>query len=445
MRLKHHILLYTFLSVAVLLSIYLVLDYGIQAQRSAQALEDAYAQRVLETQEQLQAIGLKLGKAPVAADARTQVELLAGISRQADSVVSGLSALPLSHIAMSDTLKFCNQLSEYAMVLALSVAAGQPLTEQETAELVSLESQCALLTGQFATARETMVAESLRLTARPGVFYAEAQAARRPLEQVADPDNGMDYPSMIYDGAFSDARHYGSPKALGEGRIDQRQAMEAARAFVGEERVRSVEAAPDSGGALASYGVKLTLNDGVVLNAEVTRQGGKMLWMVPEHAAFEPGWTLEECAEAARDFLLDRGYGEMEANHYQVYDGLAVINFVAVQDGVLLYPDLVKVQVRMDTGEVVGLEANNYLMNHTERTGLSPALSGEQALEKASSRLEAGQARLCVIPYREGERLCYEVPGRYEGREYRVYIDAITGEEAEVLMMVDSVGGRMAA
>ncbi len=445
MRLKHHILLYTFLSVAVLLSIYLALDYGIQAQRSAQALEDAYAQRVLETQEHLQAIGLKLGKAPVAADARTQVELLAGISRQADSVVSGLSALPLSHIAMSDTLKFCNQLSEYAMVLALSVAAGQPLTERETAELVSLESQCALLTGQFATARETMVAESLRLTARPGVFYAEAQAAQRPLEQVADPDNGMDYPSMIYDGAFSDARHYGSPKALGEGRIDQRQAMEAARAFVGEERVRSVEAAPDSGGALASYGVKLTLNDGVVLNAEVTRQGGKMLWMVPEHAAFEPGWTLEECAEAARDFLLDRGYGEMEANHYQVYDGLAVINFVAVQDGVLLYPDLVKVQVRMDTGEVVGLEANNYLMNHTERTGLSPALSGEQALEKASSRLEAGQARLCVIPYREGERLCYEVPGRYEGREYRVYIDAITGEEAEVLMMVDSVGGRMAA
>ena len=445
MRLKHHILLYTFLSVAVLLSIYLALDYGIQAQRSAQALEDAYAQRVLETQEHLQAIGLKLGKAPVAADARTQVELLAGISRQADSVVSGLSALPLSHIAMSDTLKFCNQLSEYAMVLALSVAEGQPLTEQETAELVSLESQCALLTGQFATARETMVAESLRLTAQPGVFYAEAQAAQRPLEQVADPDNGMDYPSMIYDGAFSDARHYGSPKALGEGRIDQRQAMEAARAFVGEERVRSVEAAPDSGGALASYGVKLTLNDGVVLNAEVTRQGGKMLWMVPEHAAFEPGWTLEECAEAARDFLLDRGYGEMEANHYQVYDGLAVINFVAVQDGVLLYPDLVKVQVRMDTGEVVGLEANNYLMNHTERTGLSPALSGEQALEKASSRLEAGQARLCVIPYREGERLCYEVPGRYEGREYRVYIDAITGEEAEVLMMVDSVGGRMAA
>ena len=116
------------------------------------------------------------------------------------------------------------------------------------------------------------MAESLRLTAQPGVFYAEAQAGQRPLEQVADPDNGMDYPSMIYDGAFSDARHYGTPKALGEERIDQIRALEIARAFVGEERVDRVEAAPDSGGTLASYGVTLTLNDGVVLNAEVTRQ-----------------------------------------------------------------------------------------------------------------------------------------------------------------------------
>lgn len=98
---------------------------------------------------------------------------------------------------------------------------ASPLTEQQTTELSALESQCALLLGQFATARETMVAESLRLTAQPGVFYAEAQAGQRPLEQVADPDNGMDYPSMIYDGAFSDARHYGTPKALGEERIDQ--------------------------------------------------------------------------------------------------------------------------------------------------------------------------------------------------------------------------------
>ena len=445
MRTKHHVMLYTFLSLALLTAVFVALSASLEARRVARTLEDSYAQRVLEAQEHLQAIGLKLAKAPVAAGVETQVELLCGVSRQADGVVGGLSALPLSHAAMSDTVKFCNQLSEYAMALALQAASGAGLSADEWRRLSELQSQCALLTGQFATAREEMMAQSLSLGAEGNVFYAQPAQDARPLEQVADGDHGMDYPSMIYDGAFSDARHFGAPKALGEERIDQRQAMEIARTFVGEERVNRTEAAPDGGGTLASYGVMLVLNDGVVLNAEVTRQGGKMLWMVPEHADFEPVLTLEECAGAARDFLLDRGYGEMEDNHYQVYDGLAVINFVAVQDGVLLYPDLVKVQVRMDTGEVVGLEANNYLMNHTLRTGLSPALTAQEALGRVNPRLDAGQARLCVIPFREGERLCYEVPGRYEGREYRVYIDAVTGEEAEVLMMVDSASGRMAA
>ena len=35
----------------------------------------------------------------------------------------------------------------------------------------------------------------------------------------------------------------------------------------------------------------------------------------------------------------------MEASYYQVYDGLAVIHFAALQDGVLLYPDQLKLQI----------------------------------------------------------------------------------------------------
>lgn len=445
MQPKHHIILYTFLGLALVIAIFLTLDYGVRADRSERALEDTYAQHVLETQEHLQAISLKLGKAPVAGDAGTQVELLSGISRQADSVVSGLAALPLSHVAMSDTLKFCNQLSEYTIGLAIQVASGRTLSGTDTARLKTLEDQCTLLLGQFVTARDTMLRESLRLSSAPGVFYSEMQLSARPLEQVADADNGMDYPSMIYDGAFSDARHEGTPKALGDTEISQEQALEIARTFIGEERVSGVAPAPESGGQIPCYGVTVTLTDGTVLNADVTRQGGKLKWIMPEHASFGATMTLEECTEAALRFLTQHGYGEMEANFYQVYDGLAVINFVSVQDGVLLYPDLVKVQIRMDTGELVGLEANNYLMNHTDRSELLPALSEEEALAIVGEKLLIGSIRLCVIPYRETERLCYEINGRYEGNEYNVYIDAVTGEEAEILMMVDSTDGKLAA
>lgn len=445
MQTKHHIILYTFLSLALIVAVFLGFDYGLKAEEAAQVLEDSYVQRVLETQEHLQAIGVKLGKAPVASDARTQVELLTGISRQADGVVTELSALPLSHVAMSETVKFCNQLSEYSMNKALSVASGATLTAGDMEQLRALESQCTLLLGQFVTARDTMLRESLRLAGGKNVFYEEAQLSARPLEQVADTDNGMDYPSMIYDGAFSDARHYGEPKALGNARIDATQAVEIAREYIGPERVKEAVQGTETAGTLASFGVTLTLSDDTVLNAEVTKQGGKLLWIVPEHAEFAASATLEECMEAAKQFLLSRGYGEMEANHYQVYDGLAVINFVAVQEGVLLYPDLVKVQVRMDTGEVVGLEANNYLMNHEQRSELLPALSKDQALARVSDRIGASDARLCVIPYRDTERLCYEIPGAYDNHEYRVYIDAVTGEEVEILMIVNTTDGVMSA
>lgn len=423
--------------------------YGINrsqlAGRMTQRVESSYTQRLLESQEHLQAISLKLGKSPLAADARLQVELLVGVSRQADGVVSGLSALPLSHAAMSDTIKFCNQLSDYALQQALLVASGQPLSEETLNQLFTLRDQCALLSGQLAVAQESMLQNSLRLAQEESVFYAPAQLSDRPLEAVADKDHGMDYPSMVYDGAFSDATHFGTPKALGEGEITPDAALTIARDFVGADRVSQVENAGETAGLLAGYSVTLTLTDGTVLNAEVTRQGGKMLWLMPEHASFEQKLSVEDCAARAAAFLQSRGYGEMEQNHIRVYDGLCVINFVAVQDGVLLYPDLVKVQLRMDTGEVVGLEANNYLINHTRRDNLIPVYSKMQALQQVSPHLNATDARLCLIPHLGEERLCYEVPGEYADNEYRVYIDALTGEEVEILMMMEDAEGQLSA
>ena len=73
----------------------------------------------------------------------------------------------------------------------------------------------------------------MKLAAEGNVFYAPAQADSRPLEMVGDKDHGMDYPSMVYDGAFSDATHFGAPKALREGEITAEEALTIARDFVG--------------------------------------------------------------------------------------------------------------------------------------------------------------------------------------------------------------------
>ena len=441
MNRKHHIILYTLLGLTVLTAALFGVDASIRANQAQQALQDTYIRHMLETQEQLQAISTQLAKAQVAQDARMRVELLSAVSRQADGVVGGLTALPLSHAAMSDTIKFCNQLSEYTLGLALLAASGDAAAEEDLKQLGELRNHCTLLLGRLAVSQQEMA----QLSARGSVFYEDASTDARPLEQVADPDHGMAYPSMIYDGAFSDARRTGTPRGLNATQVDQQMAVEIARSFIDEERVKTAVPGVSAGGVLPCHGVTLTLRDGLVLNAEVTRQGGQMLWIMPENASFSASLTLDECTQKAQSFLQRHGYATMEPSYYQVYDGLAVIHFAALQNGVLLYPDQLKLQIRMDTGEVVGLEANQYLMNHTHRANLKPTLTQEQALERVSSQLAVEGVRLCVIPEGDGERLCYEVKGVYQQQTYMVYIDANTGEEANVLMMVDGAEGPLAA
>ena len=99
----------------------------------------------------------------------------------------------------------------------------------------------------------------------------------------------------------------------------------------------------------------------------------------------------------------------------------------------------------MASGEVVGMESSGYLMNHVKRTELTPILSEDEARKLVSGRLEITASRLCVIPQHQAERLCWEFCGTYEDNEYRVYIDAQTGEEADVLMMIHQDGAEMAA
>ena len=79
---------------------------------------------------------------------------------------------------------------------------------------------------------------------------------------------------------------------------------------------------------------------------------------MPENAEFAQRRGEEECLQNAKVYLADVGFGEMEPCFVQQYDGMVVANFAAVQDGVTLYSDQVKVQVSMDSGRVVGAESS---------------------------------------------------------------------------------------
>ena len=364
-----------------------------------------------------------LSKALVASGPGQHALLLGRVSSLAGAASENLSALPAAYGADESGLKFLGQTADYAQTLAAAAAEGRTLSETDVRQL----SQLMLKSGEL----------------RRHLENGEGFAYDAPSEEQKL--SGIEYPSLLYDGPFSDGVRQGAPRGLSGEEITSEQAVEAGRAFLGAARAQR---ASDMQGPIPCWGVSAE-TDGVTITLQVTRQGGKILWMAPETAGFETKLGMEACVARAREFLESHGFGEMEPSFTQQYDGLAVISFAAVQDGVTLYPDLVKAQVRMDTGEVVGLEANNYWMNHAERENLAPQVDEQQALRAVSGRLTVTGSRLCVIPVDDGlnsgktEKLCWEFAGEWNGSRYFVYIDAETGEEEKVLKVVAGNGGTL--
>ena len=88
------------------------------------------------------------------------------------------------------------------------------------------------------------------------------------------------------------------------------------------------------------------------------------------------------------------------------------------------------------------MPATAYCRNHIDRE-INAVISERAAAER--SGIDYDSVRLCVIPDGETEAVCYEVHGHYDGMEFFVYVDSVTGETVKVLKVVDSGGGRLTA
>lgn len=427
----------------VMLAVLLCLSLGVNA---AQNVQNRRLSARISTQSQREMsdvlaamadIEVNLSKLLIASGAQQSVTLLGETALLAQHVESGLSRLPLRYETASDAMKFAGQIGDYVMTLAGQVSGGGMLSSDDERQLSQMLSACHALGEHLNSISEQIAANPIMVLEQEGIAIGAAEG-----QEAEGGEGSIEYPSLIYDGPFSDGRVPDKALALTGERFTRERARQAAAQYAGTTSERVSDAA-DSGGLFEAFGFSADTDFGR-LSVQVTGQGGHLLWMMPEQAEFAERLGRDECLRAASVWLADSGFGAMEACFVQQYDGMIVANFASVQDGVLLYPDQVKVQVSMDSGTVVGAECTQYLINHTQREELTPGITGEAARQMISERLEITASRLCVIPQNSGERLCWEFAGLFGGVEYRVYIDAETGETAEILCVAQTADGETA-
>lgn len=421
------------------LAVLLCLSLGVNAAQAARGREIS-TQLNMERQRDMTDvvramadIEVNLQKLLIASGVTQSVELLGETALLAQHVETGLSRLPLDAEAASGAMKFAGQMGDYAMTLAAQVSGGAMLTAGDEKQIEDMLTACQGLNTHLLSVGERLYNEPIE--------RADAGTAGWQDEAIAG-DSGIAYPSLIYDGPFSDGRQDGQPKGLTGGRITREQARQAAARFAGTTAERVHDAA-DSGGRFEAFGFTADTDHGYI-SVQITGQGGHLLWMMPEEAEFERRISQEECLRHAKEWLGNMGFGKMAQCFVQEYDGMVVANFVAVQEGVLLYPDQVKVQISMESGAVVGAECSQYWMNHTRRTDLTPKLTKEEAQLALSNRLEVTDAALSVIPTDGGEALCWGFEGTFAAARYYVFVDADTGEPIDILRIEHTQDGEAA-
>ena len=368
-------------------------------------------------------IEVNLQKLLIASGAAQSAQLLGETALLAQHVESGLSRLPMRYEAAQSAMKFAGQMGRYALTLAEQISG--------------MLTACRALNDHLLDVSKQLYTQPVE-----AIGGVDGDAPVSWAEEAIAGDSAIEYPSLIFDGPFSDGRQEGMPRGLTGERATREMAREAAARYTGvtPDLVRD---AADSGGAFEAFGFTADTQQGKV-NVQVTGVGAHLLWMMPETAQYEEKMDRETCIRNAQVYLADMGFGQMEACFVQQYDGMVVANFASLQEGVLLYPDQVKVQISTENGTVVGAECSQYWMNHARREGLVPEIAEEEAKQMLSPRLDAGRGRLCVIPQDGGERLCWGFEGTFAGSRYYAFVDAVTGEAAEILQVANTGDGETA-
>lgn len=406
-----------------------------QAQSYRTAMEGTYAQAYGELTDDLYQLENALSKLLAVNSPAQHVLLLDEVWRLSGSAVSNMSHLPVSHVDTAEMNQFIVRLGDYANALTKKAVHGGVITEADTENIAKLRDSCA----ELAREHEQRLAAGELPTGDGNIYFVSSEE-----KEYKDGDDIAAFPTLIYDGPFSESSERLAPQGVYGAQVEQEEAKTVAEGIAGTGLTFS----GTGDGQIPTYDFSRYDEDGSWAEVSITRQGGLLLYYMASaqgSAEGRPGeGQAEQYRDAARAKLEELGYVGMESTYAQYYGGAAVINFAATQNGVLLYSDLVKVWVDRESGSVCGIDARNYLFSHTERKLDQPAVNEEDARSLLSSALEVQSHAMALIPVTpETEVLCHEFKCTRGEDSYIIYINGTTGEEEQIYKIIDSEDGQL--
>lgn len=417
-------------------------------KRQKQASEDEYNRAMYEMVGYISNVESELAKLQITNTPKMTSTTLASIWKQSNLAKENLEELPSTQNSMSKASKYLSQVSDYSYSLLKKTTQNKKLNDEEYATIAKLYKSSqdlgSIMTDIYNDLNDGRIRwDELKKVSDEKLSQSEEVTTVSNIEKIGK--NFQEYEGLIYDGAFSDHLLNMQPKFLSNNEVTKDQAKENIIKIFKEENIETLEELEDSNGTIDLYNFKLKLkNEPDIKNISMTKKDGKLYLMISDRKVEEEKISMEEAESKGLEFLKSIGIDNVKENYYLKTENFAIINYAALQDKVVLYPDLVKVKVALDTGEICSVEAQGYIFNHTKRNDITPTISIEKARKAINKNLNILSEGVAIIPTEsKSEVLTYEFKGKIDEREFLIYVNAKTGEEEKILLILKTEGGTL--
>ncbi|TCL76367.1 germination protein YpeB [Hydrogenispora ethanolica] len=397
----------------------------------------------------------EMSKGLVAGSFVQSLRSLTNIWREANSSQENLGQLPLTSVELSRTKAVLAKAGAFSFDTAQNrLTQGTALNDEQWKILKQLRDQTRTvsrhllqLRDQFYTNRaQWLEVDRMGTLGAAGIPSATMNNNKVTKAFIMLEDGLRRSPDIQLQGNNLDFTP--KPTGLTGANISSRDAVVTTRRVLGPQwNNATVRYERIIKGNFPSYMISATDRRNPNRNCRVSLsvKGGHLAWLLSNRAVNASRLSLEHCAAQAAQFLARNGYPGMEKVSQQSNGNIALLTMVPLRHQVLYYPEMVKVQVARDNGEILGVDAVAYLTFY-EPEAAQPVLLQKTELQIRdfiSPHLQLERIRRAqVLDEQFNKVFCYEVAGRQENDRYLLYYNAQTGKE-EKIRRVDRNGNEL--
>lgn len=423
----------------------------VQARRRAETLlENKYNRAFYESLQRSKNVEALLSKGLATASPEHMDTLFSDLWYNANSAQENLLQLPLSHNVVARTAKFLTQVGDYAYSITKR-DQGEKFGERDRRTMRELYEKARSVNREMAAVERqatdgrfhwTEVQQGLSRMFTRGSLATADNSFRRVDSQL------QEIPVLIYDGPFSDHIERAEPLGLTGKTVTEAQARDIARRFIDFRgaAVTGIRSAGTVKGKIPAYSFEFRTGERPedVITANVAKKGGHLVYYVNPRSVASTKINETKGRALAQGFLRERGIKNMVPTYTMRRQNILTVSFAYQQGDVIIYPDLIKVRVALDNGQILGYDALGFLMSHHKRDLPEPTLTLAEAREKLNPRLKVLAERMAVVPTSGmHEVLTYEFKAEGEGDTFLVYINAQTGEEEHIFKLLKTPTGTL--